>query len=177
MRETVVEPARLGRAGTIECPHCHAQAPVDARFCPNCGRPLQSQAGQWTCPGSTCAIPAQVMLHAPGKTARLSTGAGQRGREGKWQEGNAPDCRGARGGGHGGWHRREGALAQDYGGSSVTTSDDTTGVEGRVLVLAPGVTISGGNVSNETGIGVVIGGGTSAAPRLVVARTLRLPNR
>jgi membrane protease subunit (stomatin/prohibitin family) len=45
-RETVAEPARLGRAGTMECPHCHAQAPVDARFCPNCGRPLQSQAGQ-----------------------------------------------------------------------------------------------------------------------------------
>jgi membrane protease subunit (stomatin/prohibitin family) len=46
MRETVAEPARLGRAGTIECPHCHAQAPVDARFCPNCGRPLQAQASQ-----------------------------------------------------------------------------------------------------------------------------------
>jgi membrane protease subunit (stomatin/prohibitin family) len=45
-RETVAEPARFGRAGTMECPHCHAQAPVDARFCPNCGRPLQSQAGQ-----------------------------------------------------------------------------------------------------------------------------------
>ena len=45
-RETVAEPARLGRAGTMECPHCHAQAPVDARFCPTCGRPLQSQAGQ-----------------------------------------------------------------------------------------------------------------------------------
>jgi membrane protease subunit (stomatin/prohibitin family) len=45
-RETVAEPGRLGRAGTMECPHCHAQAPVDARFCPNCGRPLQSQAGQ-----------------------------------------------------------------------------------------------------------------------------------
>jgi membrane protease subunit (stomatin/prohibitin family) len=43
MRETLVEPARLGRAGTIECPHCHAQAPADARFCPNCGRPLQEQ--------------------------------------------------------------------------------------------------------------------------------------
>jgi membrane protease subunit (stomatin/prohibitin family) len=45
-RETVAEPARLGRAGTMECPHCHAEAPVDARFCPNCGRPLLSQAGQ-----------------------------------------------------------------------------------------------------------------------------------
>ena len=56
-----------------------------------------------------------------------------------------------------------GALAQDYGGSTVTTGGGTTGVEvGDVLVLAPGVTISGGDVSNETGIGVVIGGGTSA---------------
>jgi membrane protease subunit (stomatin/prohibitin family) len=44
IRETVVEPARLGRAGTIECPHCHAQAPADARFCPNCGRALEAQA-------------------------------------------------------------------------------------------------------------------------------------
>src|SRR5829696_7428797 len=44
-RETVVQPARLERVGTIECPHCHAQAPADARFCPNCGRALQPQAG------------------------------------------------------------------------------------------------------------------------------------
>ena len=56
-----------------------------------------------------------------------------------------------------------GALAQDYAGSTVTVGGGTTGVEvGDVLVLAPGVTISGGDVSNETGIGVVIGGGTSA---------------
>jgi membrane protease subunit (stomatin/prohibitin family) len=46
VRETFAEPARRGRAGTIECPHCHAEAPADARFCPNCGRPLQAQAGQ-----------------------------------------------------------------------------------------------------------------------------------
>jgi membrane protease subunit (stomatin/prohibitin family) len=45
-RETLLEPARRGRAGTIECPHCHAQAPADARFCPNRGRALQAQAGQ-----------------------------------------------------------------------------------------------------------------------------------
>lgn len=56
-----------------------------------------------------------------------------------------------------------GALAQEYASSTVTIGGGTTGVEvGDVLVLAPGVTISGGDVSNETGIGVVIGGGTSA---------------
>ncbi len=56
-----------------------------------------------------------------------------------------------------------GALAQEYEGSTVTIGGGTSGVEvGDVLVLAPGVTISGGEVSNETGIGVVIGGGTSA---------------
>jgi hypothetical protein len=55
------------------------------------------------------------------------------------------------------------ALAQDYDGSTVTSSGGTTGVEiGDVLVLAPGVTINDGDVSNETGIGVVISGGTSA---------------
>src|SRR5688500_11917681 len=53
-----------------------------------------------------------------------------------------------------------GALAQEYSGSTITIGG-TTGVEaGDVLVLAPGVTISGGDVSNETGIGVIIGGGT-----------------
>ncbi len=56
-----------------------------------------------------------------------------------------------------------GALAQEYAGSTVTVGDGTTGVEvGEVLVVATGVTISGGDVSNATGIGVVIGGGTSA---------------
>jgi membrane protease subunit (stomatin/prohibitin family) len=45
-RETLAEPARLERTGTIECPHCHAQAPANARFCPNCGRTLQAQAGK-----------------------------------------------------------------------------------------------------------------------------------
>jgi membrane protease subunit (stomatin/prohibitin family) len=45
MHESVAEPARPGRTGTVECPHCHAQAPADARFCSNCGRPLQSQLG------------------------------------------------------------------------------------------------------------------------------------
>ena len=54
------------------------------------------------------------------------------------------------------------ALAQDYAGSSVTTAGDTTDVDvGDILIVAPGVTISGGEVSNETGIGVVIGDGSS----------------
>ena len=56
-----------------------------------------------------------------------------------------------------------GALAQDYSGSTVTTGGGTTGVEaGDVVTLAPGVIIDTGNVSNATGIGVVISGGTSA---------------
>jgi membrane protease subunit (stomatin/prohibitin family) len=45
-RETLAQPARRSGSGTIECPNCHAQAPADARFCPNCGRALQQQAGQ-----------------------------------------------------------------------------------------------------------------------------------
>lgn len=44
--ETLAQPARSNQPGTIECPNCHAQAPADARFCPNCGRALQAQAGQ-----------------------------------------------------------------------------------------------------------------------------------
>ncbi len=56
-----------------------------------------------------------------------------------------------------------GALAQEYAGSTITVGDGTSSIDaGEVLVLAPGVTISGGDVSNATGIGVVIGGGTSA---------------
>ena len=54
------------------------------------------------------------------------------------------------------------APAQEYLGSAVTVGGGTTGVEvGDIVVLAPGVTISGGDVSNETGIGVIIGGGSS----------------
>jgi membrane protease subunit (stomatin/prohibitin family) len=41
-RETVAEPARHGKVSTVECPQCHAMVPADARFCPNCGRQLQS---------------------------------------------------------------------------------------------------------------------------------------
>ncbi len=56
-----------------------------------------------------------------------------------------------------------GALAQDYSGSTITTGGATAGAEaGDVVTLAPGVTIDTGDVSNTTGIGVVIGGGTSA---------------
>ena len=56
-----------------------------------------------------------------------------------------------------------GALAQDYSGSTITIGGGTTDVEvGNVMTPAPGVTISAGDVSNETGVGVVIGGGTSA---------------
>src|SRR5215212_10546848 len=52
-----------------------------------------------------------------------------------------------------------GALAQDYPGSTITTGGGTTADEvGDVLTLAPGVTINSGDVSNETGIGVIIVG-------------------
>jgi membrane protease subunit (stomatin/prohibitin family) len=46
MRETIPEPVRLRRTETFECPHCHAQTPTDARYCPNCGRALQAQDRQ-----------------------------------------------------------------------------------------------------------------------------------
>jgi hypothetical protein len=55
-----------------------------------------------------------------------------------------------------------GTLAQDYQGSTVTVGGGTGGVgSGDVVVVAPGVTISGGEVLNETGIGVASGGGAS----------------
>ena len=54
------------------------------------------------------------------------------------------------------------ALAQENAGSTITTAGTTTVEVGNVLVPASGVTISSGEVSNETGIGVVISGGTSA---------------
>jgi hypothetical protein len=55
-----------------------------------------------------------------------------------------------------------GVLAQEYQGSTVTIGGGTSGVgSGDVVVVAPGVTISGGEVLNETGIGVASGGGAS----------------
>jgi hypothetical protein len=55
-----------------------------------------------------------------------------------------------------------GTLAQDYQGSTVTVGGGTGDVgSGDVVVVAPGVTISGGEVLNETGIGVASGGGAS----------------
>jgi hypothetical protein len=55
-----------------------------------------------------------------------------------------------------------GALAQDYQGSTVSIGDGVSGVGGGdIVVIAPGVTISGGVVSNATGIGVDSGGGSS----------------
>jgi membrane protease subunit (stomatin/prohibitin family) len=43
IRETLAEPARLEEAGTMECPHCHAEIPAGSRFCPNCGRRLAAE--------------------------------------------------------------------------------------------------------------------------------------
>ena len=54
------------------------------------------------------------------------------------------------------------AAAQEYLGSTVTVGGGTSPVDvGGVVVMAPGVTIDGGDVTNETGIGVLIGGGNS----------------
>ena len=53
-------------------------------------------------------------------------------------------------------------AAQDYVGSTVTVGGGTSGVDaGEVVILAPGLRIDGGDVINETGIGVIIGGGSS----------------
>jgi len=55
-----------------------------------------------------------------------------------------------------------GALAQDYSGSTVTVGGGNAEVGyGDIGALQPGLTISGGDVSNVTGIGVIIGGGSS----------------
>jgi membrane protease subunit (stomatin/prohibitin family) len=55
-RETLAEPARLERAGTVECPHCHAEVPRTSKFCPNCGKALQQELV--ACPKCGTANPA-----------------------------------------------------------------------------------------------------------------------
>lgn len=55
-----------------------------------------------------------------------------------------------------------GALAQDNLGSIVAVGGGNAGVAGgNVQVVAPGVTISGGSVTNGTTIGVNSAGGSS----------------
>ena len=54
------------------------------------------------------------------------------------------------------------AMAQDNGGSLVTIGGGITNVQGGTsTILAPGVTINGGEVGNTTDIGVLLGGGSS----------------
>jgi hypothetical protein len=54
------------------------------------------------------------------------------------------------------------AMAQDNLGSVVTIGGGITGVQGGTsVILAPGVTINGGEVGNSTAIGVLSGGGSS----------------
>ncbi|MCC7022946.1 MAG: hypothetical protein IT338_08970 [Thermomicrobiales bacterium] len=54
------------------------------------------------------------------------------------------------------------AASAESLGSTVTVGGGTAGVGGGDTVLvAPGVTISGGTVSNGTGIGIDAGGGSS----------------
>ncbi len=55
-----------------------------------------------------------------------------------------------------------GSAAQENQGSSVMYGGGISGVgDGTTVTIAPGVTISGGDVSNTTGIGVLAGGGSS----------------
>lgn len=52
--------------------------------------------------------------------------------------------------------------AQENLGAAVTIGDGgISGVGGDTVILAPGVTISGGEVTNATGIDVLSGGGSS----------------
>jgi hypothetical protein len=54
------------------------------------------------------------------------------------------------------------ALAQENLGSVVTIGGGGRGVDyGDIIAMAPGVVISGGEVSNSTGIGIDSGGGSS----------------
>ena len=54
------------------------------------------------------------------------------------------------------------AMAQDNLGSVVTIGGGVSGVQGGTsVILAPGVTINGGEVGNSTDIGVLSGGGSS----------------
>lgn len=53
-------------------------------------------------------------------------------------------------------------AAQENLGSAVTVGGGVNGgVGGETVVVAPGVTISGGDVTNSTGIGIDSGGGSS----------------
>ncbi len=54
------------------------------------------------------------------------------------------------------------AMAQDNLGSVVSIGGGVSGVQGGTsVILAPGVTINGGEVGNSTDIGVLSGGGSS----------------
>jgi len=53
-------------------------------------------------------------------------------------------------------------MAQENSGSQVTIGGGITTVQGGTSsILAPGVTINGGDVGNTTDIGVLSGGGSS----------------
>jgi len=66
--------------------------------------------------------------------------------------------------------------AQEYVGSTVTIGGGTSPIDvGDISSLAPGVTIDGGDVTNATGIGVLITGGSSIGSVPVAAPTFRSP--
>jgi hypothetical protein len=52
-------------------------------------------------------------------------------------------------------------LAQEYPSSTITTGGVAADGHRGSISVAPSVIISGGNVSNTTGIGVNVGGGSS----------------
>ena len=101
-RETLAEPARPERSGTIECPHCHATAPADSRFCPNCGRAYENRrlhndkrtaGGQhrWIRLDERCCTTKQK------NAALLTNGTSRRGGGSTWRaEAMRPVFRGAR---------------------------------------------------------------------------------
>ena len=114
-------------------------------------------------PGPMCAKPLPKSLHVARKNATLTNSTGRRGKGAPWQCGTAAGRRGSFDRNHASWTWRDeepGPGLRRFDGNVRRRHHRREG--GDVLVLAPGVTISGGDVTNETGIGVVIGGGTSA---------------
>ena len=178
MRETLAEPARLERAGTIECPHCHAKVPADARFCPNCGRPLQAQTDNETRPG----LKEQSRLQA-----NAARPAEKRYAE-RWDKSKREGRKMARRH-RGGLPRRSRSrprwlalarrrLAQEYAGSTVTIGGGTTALRSATSSSSRRASPSAAGTSATRPASASSSAAEHRlAPRPAVARTPRLPNR